>query len=102
MNKKMVCLLHHPKYIYGTSVFLYFCISFFRVDPNVNEEQQNKKFISLIQESLVGYTETLTNKVFIHEGGIIELDSNDYRPICRIHIFLLNDLLILAKVKQNK
>lgn len=99
MNKKMVCLLQSASMILMYFSFLYFICP---VDPNVNEEQQNKKCISLIQESLVGYTETLTNKVFIHEGGIIELDSNDYRPICRIHIFLLNDLLILAKVKQNK
>uniref|UniRef100_A0A182S771 Exocyst component Exo84 C-terminal domain-containing protein n=1 Tax=Anopheles maculatus TaxID=74869 RepID=A0A182S771_9DIPT len=44
----------------------------------------------------------LDDKVFIHEGGLIELDSNDYRPICRIHLFLFNEVLVLAKVRNEK
>ncbi|XP_039447474.1 exocyst complex component 8 [Culex pipiens pallens] len=72
------------------------------VDPNVNEEQQNKKAIQLIKESLLGYKGNLDDKVFIYEGGLIELDTNDYRPICRIHLFLFNDVLVLAKVKHDK
>lgn len=72
------------------------------VDPNVNEEQQNKKAIQLIKESLLGYKGNLDDKVFIYEGGLIELDTNEYRPICRIHLFLFNDVLVLAKVKHDK
>ncbi|XP_055607993.1 exocyst complex component 8 [Uranotaenia lowii] len=72
------------------------------LDPNVNEEQQNKKAIQLIKESLIGYKGNLDDKVFIHEGGLIELDTNDYRPICRIHLFLFNEILVLAKVKHDK
>ncbi|KFB54053.1 AGAP004207-PA-like protein [Anopheles sinensis] len=72
------------------------------LDPNVNEEQQNRKAIQLIKESLIGYKGNLDDKVFIHEGGLIELDSNDYRPICRIHLFLFNEVLVLAKVKNEK
>ncbi|XP_065076645.1 exocyst complex component 8 [Ochlerotatus camptorhynchus] len=72
------------------------------VDPNVNDEQQNRKAIQLIKESLMGYKGTLDDKVFIYEGGLIELDPNDYRPICRIHIFLFNEILVLAKVKHDK
>uniref|UniRef100_A0A182J9I1 Exocyst component Exo84 C-terminal domain-containing protein n=1 Tax=Anopheles atroparvus TaxID=41427 RepID=A0A182J9I1_ANOAO len=72
------------------------------LDPNVNEEQQNRKAIQLIKESLIGYKGNLDDKFFIHEGGLIELDSNDYRPICRIHLFLFNEVLVLAKVKNEK
>nr|XP_040222119.2 exocyst complex component 8 [Anopheles coluzzii] len=72
------------------------------LDPNVNEEQQNRKAIQLIKESLIGYKSNLDDKVFIHEGGLIELDSNDYRPICRIHLFLFNEVLVLAKVRNEK
>ncbi|XP_052868771.1 exocyst complex component 8 [Anopheles cruzii] len=72
------------------------------LDPNVNEEQQNRKAIQLIKESLLGYKGNLDDKFFIHEGGLIELDSNDYRPICRIHLFLFNEVLVLAKVKHDK
>ncbi|XP_053681091.1 exocyst complex component 8 [Anopheles nili] len=72
------------------------------IDPNVNEEQQNRKAIQLIKESLLGYKGNLDDKVFIHEGGLIELDSNDYRPICRIHLFLFNEVLVLAKVRNEK
>uniref|UniRef100_A0A182NSP8 Exocyst component Exo84 C-terminal domain-containing protein n=1 Tax=Anopheles dirus TaxID=7168 RepID=A0A182NSP8_9DIPT len=72
------------------------------LDPNVNEEQQNRKAIQLIKESLVGYKGNLDDKVFIHEGGLLELDSNDYRPICRIHLFLFNEVLVLAKVRNEK
>uniref|UniRef100_A0A182Q8X3 Exocyst component Exo84 C-terminal domain-containing protein n=1 Tax=Anopheles farauti TaxID=69004 RepID=A0A182Q8X3_9DIPT len=72
------------------------------LDPNVNEEQQNRKAIQLIKDSLVGYKGNLDDKVFIHEGGLIELDSNDYRPICRIHLFLFNEVLVLAKVRNEK
>lgn len=48
------------------------------------------------------YQENLDKKTFIHEGGLIELDPDNYRPICRLHLFLLNDLLIIAKVKHDK
>lgn len=44
----------------------------------------------------------MDNKTFIHEGKLIELDSNDYRPICSTHLFLFNDCLIIAKVKHDK
>lgn len=71
-------------------------------DPNENEQEQNKKAISIIKEALTGYSGKLDNKVFIHEGGLIELDSNDYRPICRAHLFLFNDILIISKIKHDK
>ncbi|XP_058450299.1 exocyst complex component 8 isoform X2 [Malaya genurostris] len=72
------------------------------IDPNVNEEQQNKKAIQLIKESLVGYKGNLDDKVFIYEGSLLELDTNDNRPICRIHLFLFNEVLVLAKIKHDK
>jgi exocyst complex component 8 len=67
-----------------------------------DEQDQNKKAISIIKEALVGYEKNLDGKLFIHEGSLIELDANDYRPICRSHLFLFNDLLIIAKIKHDK
>lgn len=55
-----------------------------------------------IQESLVGFSGNLEDKIFLHEGALIELDPDSYRPICRVYFFLLNDLLIVGKVKHDK
>jgi len=71
-------------------------------DDDASEEQQNKKAIQMIKDSLSSYTGNLDSKIFLHEGGLIELDSTDYRPICRVHLFLFDDLLIIAKVKHDK
>lgn len=66
------------------------------------DELQNKKALAAIQESLTGFTGDLENKTFLHEGALIELDPDSYRPICRVYFFLLNDLLIVGKVKHDK
>ena len=86
-------LLEDPKNVIGNQV----------IDESLdNEQDQNKSAIAIIKEALVGYAGNFDNKVFIHEGGLIELDSNDYRPICRTHLFLFNDTLIISKVKHDK
>ncbi|XP_059621396.1 exocyst complex component 8 [Phlebotomus argentipes] len=72
------------------------------LDAKANEETQNRNTVALIRESLSGYSGVLDNKTFVHEGGLIELDSNDYRPICRTYFFLFSDTLIVAKVKHDK
>lgn len=66
------------------------------------EQDQNKKAIAIIKEALIGYSKNLDDKIFLHEGSLIELDPNDYRPICRSHLFLFNDILIIAKIKHDK
>lgn len=72
------------------------------IEEPVSEQEQNKKALSIIKEAMIGYTKPLDDKVFIHEGSLLELDPNDYRPICRSHLFLFNDLLIISKVKHDK
>uniref|UniRef100_A0A1L8DVZ4 Putative exocyst complex subunit n=1 Tax=Nyssomyia neivai TaxID=330878 RepID=A0A1L8DVZ4_9DIPT len=69
---------------------------------SLGEETHNHNAITAIRDSLSGYSGIFENKTFIHEGGLIELDANDYRPICRTYLFLLNDTLIVAKVKHDK
>lgn len=71
-------------------------------DPADDEEEQNKKAITAIAISLIGYSGSLQGKIFIYEGNLIELDPTDYRPVCRSHLFLFHDLLIIAKVKHDK
>lgn len=66
------------------------------------DEIQNKRALAAIQESVIGFTGSLENKTFLHEGALIELDPENYRPICRVYFFLLNDLLIVGKVKHDK
>lgn len=63
---------------------------------------ENQKVIREIKDLLHGYTGNLDDKKFIHEGALIELDPDNYRPICRFHLFLFNDLLVMAKVKHDK
>lgn len=76
--------------------------SVFVLETVDKEEIQNKKALAAIQQSVVGFTGSLENKTFLHEGALIELDPEDYRPICRVYFFLLNDLLIVGKVKHDK
>lgn len=71
-------------------------------DAGDTEQDQNKKAIAIIKDALMGYPKNLDDKFFIHEGSLIELDVNDYRPICRSHLFLFNDILIIAKIKHDK
>jgi exocyst complex component 8 len=71
-------------------------------DDDENELDQNKKAINVIKEHLIGYTKSLDDKYFIHEGSMIELNGDDHRPICRSHLFLFNDVLIIAKIKHDK
>lgn len=71
-------------------------------DEDLREEQENKRHIQEIKETVNGFNGNLDNKTFIHDGAIIELDSDNYRPICRLYLFLLNDLLIISKVKHDK
>lgn len=71
-------------------------------DAGDTEQDQNKKAIAIIKDALIGYPKSLDEKFFIHEGSLIELDPNDYRPVCRSHLFLFNDILIIAKIKHDK
>ena len=71
-------------------------------DSGDTDIDQNKKAISIIKEALIGYSKNLDDKTFLHEGSLIELDPNDYRPVCRSHLFLFNDILIISKIKHDK
>lgn len=82
-------------------MFFVFCFLFF-IDSVDKDEMQNKKALAAIQESLIGFTGNLENKTFLHDGALIELDPDSYRPICRAYFFLLSDLLIVGKVKHDK
>lgn len=66
------------------------------------DEAHNKRAIAAIHEQLIGFNGNLENKTFLHEGALIELDPESYRPICRVYFFLLNDLLIVGKVMHDK
>lgn len=67
-----------------------------------DKEAQNAKALQAIKDNLIGFNDNLENKIFLHEGALIELDSESYRPICRVYFFLLNNLLIIGKVKHDK
>ncbi|KAJ6634747.1 Exocyst complex component 8 [Pseudolycoriella hygida] len=71
-------------------------------DEAVNEQEQNKKAIETLKNSMQNYTDSLEDKTLLHEGGLIELDPDSYRPFCRVYLFLLNDLLIIAKYHSSK
>lgn len=67
-----------------------------------NEDVQSKQAARAIKEIVQGFKGDLEGKVFLHEGALIELDSNDYRPIQRVFFFLFTDILIVCKVKHDR
>ncbi|XP_055847539.1 exocyst complex component 8 [Episyrphus balteatus] len=67
-----------------------------------NEDVQSQQAARAIKEIVQGFKGDLEGKVFLHEGALIELDSNDYRPIQRVFFFLFNDILIVCKVKHDR
>lgn len=71
-------------------------------DQGTASDIENKKTVAAIKAALPSYTNSLDNKTVVHEGGLIELDSDSHRPICRVFLFLFSDLLIIAKVKHDK
>lgn len=85
----------HNVYLTHIRTMLYFLYK-------IDDEAQNKAALAAIQKSLIGFSGNLENKTFLHEGALIELDPESYRPICRVYFFLLNDLLIVGKVKHDK
>lgn len=59
--------------------------------------------IKNIKKNLKGYTGNLDNKIYIHDGGVVELDASDTnRPICLIHLFLFTDILIVSKIDHEQ
>lgn len=66
------------------------------------QQDQNKKALGIIKNAMSNYEKNLDDKVFIHEGSLLELDADEYRPISRAHLFLFNDILIIAKIKHDK
>lgn len=63
---------------------------------------QNKRAIAAIAEALPDFEVELGDKTFVHDGGLMELDTDTYRPICRLHMFLFRELLIIAKVRHDR
>lgn len=76
------------------------------VETNTDEigqqQEHNKKALGVIKEAMSNYEKNLDDKLFIHEGSLIELDAEEYKPISRSHLFLFNDVLIIAKIKHDK
>ncbi|XP_055906320.1 exocyst complex component 8 [Eupeodes corollae] len=67
-----------------------------------NEDAKSQQAARTIKEIVQGFKGDLEGNVFLHEGALIELDSNDYRPIQRVFFFLFNDTLIVCKVKHDR
>ena len=66
------------------------------------DDGQNIQAIRTVKEMVQGFNSSLDGKTFLNDGALIELDSNDYRPIQRVFFYLFNDLLIVCKVKHDK
>lgn len=71
-------------------------------NKNAQEEAENNHATRAVKEMVQGFNGNLEGKTFLNEGALIELDSNDYRPIQRVFFFLFNDVLIVCKVKHDK
>lgn len=101
MNDNNDGMLNIVKNCIKIEFLIYFLNPIF-IDTMTKDEAHNKRAIAAIEASLIGFTGSLENKTFLHEGALIELDPESYRPICRVYFFLLNDLLIVGKVKHEK
>lgn len=53
-------------------------------------------------QALPDFKIDLSQKTFVHDGALMELDTDTYRPICRLQLFLFKDLLIIAKVRHDR
>lgn len=71
-------------------------------DAQEQEEAENMHATRAVKEMVQGFNGNLEGKIFLNEGALTELDSNDYRPIQRVFFFLFNDVLIMCKVKHDK
>ncbi|KAL5274501.1 EXOC8 family protein [Megaselia abdita] len=67
-----------------------------------DQDPRSTQAIHTIKQIVTGFNGNLEGKIFLNEGALIELDSNDYRPIQRVHFFLFNDLLLVCKLKHDK
>lgn len=72
------------------------------LDEDGEQESPEKKVINAIKESMVNYKGNLDSKTFIHDGGLIELDANDYHPVCLTHLILFTDCLIITKIRHEQ
>lgn len=68
----------------------------------MQDDIQNAQAIRAIREMVPNYPVDLDGKTFLNQGALTELDGNDYRPLQRVFFFLLNDVLIICKVKHDK
>lgn len=66
------------------------------------DDPRSNQAIQTIKQIVTGFNGSLDGKFFLNEGALIELDSNDYRPIQRVHFFLFNDILLVCKLKYDK
>ncbi|XP_037949607.1 exocyst complex component 8 [Teleopsis dalmanni] len=71
-------------------------------ESQAQDEMENNHATRAVKEMVQGFNGNLEGKTFLNEGALIELDSNDYRPIQRVFFFLFNDVLIVCKVKHDK
>lgn len=74
----------------------------FYVPAGNEEEIQNRRAVAAVAEALPDFQVDLSQKTFVHDGALMELDTDTYRPICRLHLFLFRDLLIIAKVRHDR
>lgn len=67
-----------------------------------SDDPRSTQAILTIKQIVTAFNGNLEGKIFLNEGALIELDSNDYRPIQRVHFFLFNDILLVCKLKHDK
>ncbi|XP_055375200.1 exocyst complex component 8 [Condylostylus longicornis] len=66
-------------------------------------DESSQQAIRSVKELVQGFnSKVLEGKTFLNDGALIELDSNDYRPIQRVFFFLFNDTLIVCKIRHDK
>ncbi|XP_070560701.1 exocyst complex component 8-like [Ptychodera flava] len=73
-------------------------------DASKKEKDEKKKTLtSLLEkvEGLTGITE-VPGRYLIHEGDLVELETNNFTEIAKVHAFLLNDGLLVTTYIPNR
>lgn len=79
--------------------YIYLLYLYSENEDQISAEEKNKKDIQSVIDRVEGLSNELdsaSDRVLIHEGDLLELEPLNHGPLRRVHLFLFNDLLLVA------
>ncbi|XP_026465059.1 exocyst complex component 8 [Ctenocephalides felis] len=68
-------------------------------EDTISVEEKNKNDIQSVINRVEGLTtelDSVPDRVLLHEGDLLELEPLNHGPLRRVHLFLFNDILLVA------